>query len=492
MAFNISTNKIAKKKLVKKIETKFSGRVGVNEGKIERVLEGQGKISVSTCERVGDGYQLSGNVTVDAIYLNTEKQICSELIITDFNERVRLSETDEMFVVPKIKDIRLSKDAEEQIVATTSVEFLIYGVVYDEIEVVSGEDEACHTLSHEVEVNQLVASANSSISLSSMVEFVENSKVLSLSAETAFSSVVARENYAEVEGATIIDIWILEGEQIKKVQKSIDFKEEIPLLNCREGMVLNFAYYDKSINYVKDENVIDVNVSVAIWAMETLKMSVIDDAFSEKEVLELTVSEFDNYIAEQTKFFSERKTIIIDTTSKKRLDEVLIVGAVNTGIEQTTSTDAGVLIEGKINLPIIYKNYDNDDIMSATLTAPFDILISADMKEGLDLESSIVAELTARVNSYKNKAGKEISLVVDFEGVMDTETQKREQYVAKLEKRAPLEKKKSSIVVYKPKANESVFNIAKNLKISPDVLRAQNPQLEDGVHCSQVVVFTKF
>jgi len=44
VAFNFSTNKIATKKLIKKMETKVSGRLVVNEGGVEKALEGVGSL----------------------------------------------------------------------------------------------------------------------------------------------------------------------------------------------------------------------------------------------------------------------------------------------------------------------------------------------------------------------------------------------------------------------------------------------------------------
>jgi len=85
-----------------------------------------------------------------------------------------------------------------------------------------------------------------------------------------------------------------------------------------------------------------------------------------------------------------------------------------------------------------------------------------------------------------------VSLVVDFEGTISCESVLSEQLVSKIEKSEERAKKRSSIIVYKPKKDESLFNIAKTLRVSPDVLRLQNPQLEEGTTVGQVVVYTKF
>lgn len=492
MAFNNSTNKFATKKLIKKIDVKLSGRANTNENKIDRVLEGQGRVSISTCERVGDGVQVVGSVVAELVYLNTEKQLSCESLSIEFNERIRVADADEIFVLPRIKEIKPTKDSESQISAGVVIELKVFGVVYETIEFVCGLDEGCHAITREITTNQLAASANTNFSLSTSLDIEENVNILTVGATTAISSVVAHQNYAEIEGCCILDIWLQEGEQIKKIQKSVDFNEEIPLLNSRDELIIDYLFYDKSVNVLTEEKVVDINIGIALWAMENIKTSVIEDAFSEKDVLDLTICEFENVSVDPVRIFSERKTIIVDTASKKRVDEILFVGGVVTEVEKAINSEMGIAVEGKMTFPIIYKNYDNDDIISATLQAPFDIVVSTEIKEEQEIESMVQAELSARINSYKNKAGKEISMVVDFEGQIYCQSNKKEPYVERIEKKEQPVRKKSSIVVYKPKENESVFNIAKSLKISPDVLRAQNPQLEDGVACGQVVVYTKF
>ena len=492
MAFTNSTNKIATKTLIKKIDAKLSGRVSTNEVKIDRVLEGQGRVAVSNLERVGDGLQVSGSVVAELLYINSDKQLSCETLVLDYSERVRLSGAEELFVLPRIKDIKLTMESDSQISAGIVVEFAVFGVVYDEVQFVSGVDEGCHTTTREVEINQLVASTNTNFSLSTQLEMPDNAKYLTSNALTSVTSVVAHQNYVEIEGSTVLDIWVQEGEQFKKVQKTVDFNEEIPLLNSQEGFMVDFAFYDRAINISEEDKVADINIGVALWVMESSKTTIIDDAFSEKEVLDLTISNFDNVELEPVRIFSERKTVIVDTASKKRVDEILFVGAIKTEIDQASNAEMGIAVEGSLSFPIIYKNYDNDDIISTTLSAPFDIVVSTEIKDEQDVENFVHAELSARVNGYKNKAGKEISMVVDFEGQINCFSIVKEQYVEKLEKKEQITRKKSSIIVYKPKENESVFNIAKTLKISPDILLAQNPQLENENSCDQVVIYTKF
>ena len=492
MAFNNSTNKIATKRLIKKFDAKLSGRANTNDGKIDRVLEGQGRVSVSACERVGDSFQVSGTVNADLFYLNTEKQLSCESIVLDFNEKVRVTAIDEAFVLPRVKSIKLSKESDSQIAVSVIVEFELFGVVYEEVEFVCGADEGCYTIEREVELSQLVASTNTNFSLTTPLEIADLTNVLSANVTTSVSNVIAHQNYAELEGSCVVDIWYQENEQLKKTQKNVDFSEEIPLLNCQDGLVIDFAFYDRAVNVMREEKVIDINIGVALWAMEAYKVKVIEDAFSEREVLDFTIAEFDNINVEPVRNFSERKTVIVDTTNRKRVDEILFMGAVRAETDHATYSDVGVNIEGVITFPIIYKNYDNDDIISTILSAPFEIAVSTDIRDEHDIESFVCAEVCARVNSYKNKAGKEISMVVDFDGQVYCQTLKKEHYIERIEKKEQIMRKKSSIVVYRPNKNESVFNIAKELKISPDVLRAQNPQLEDGNECEQVVVYTKF
>jgi len=493
VAFNFSTNKIATKKLIKKMETKVSGRLVVNEGGVEKALEGVGSVSTLNAEMMGDNLQIVGTFHCNVFYLSGERALSTGVVQLELNEKCKLGEVEAITVIPRIKDTKLVKESSEQILVTAVVELKIYGVVSTEICVVEGEEEGCYTCSKSTKINQLVASANTSFTLTSPLDIVdEPSKVLMVESTSSIARVSAQENYVEVEGTVNLDVWMSEGEQIKKVQKSIDFTEEVPMLNCNPDLLLDYMVFDKAVNLVLEENAVaDITISISLLGFSSREVNLIQDAFSDSKLLDLTISSFDNVIYEPTRVFSERKNLIADTSEKKRIDEIVFVGGSVAEVLAIESKDDVIEVSGNVRVPVIYKNYDNDEVLSSNLISPFDIKLSTESKEG-EREQNICVEVSSRVNAYKNKAGKEVSLVVDFEGTISCESVLSEQLVSKIEKSEERAKKRSSIIVYKPKKDESLFNIAKTLRVSPDVLRLQNPQLEEGTTVGQVVVYTKF
>ena len=100
------------------------------------------------------------------------------------------------------------------------------------------------------------------------------------------------------------------------------------------------------------------------------------------------------------------------------------------------------------------------------------------------------AEVSAKCVSYKNKAGKDIGVTIDFDYKSITKSEDVCAYVTKIEEKNKLPEKNYSIKICKPEKGLSVFEIAKSLEISPDVLLAQNPGLEDGT-LDKIVVYLK-
>ena len=283
------------------------------------------------------------------------------------------------------------------------------------------------------------------------------------------------------------------NETIKKEQQSIDFIQEVSALNLTQDSIVDLNLYCKSLNVIDgsldaEGLILDLNIGVGVWGFERKEITLITDAFSDQKQVYLTFASFENSANKVFKSLSERKTLVKEVADKKRMDEILLVGDANVKVTEVKPLDGEVLVAGSIVVPVVFKNYDNDEISSCFYEMEYEVKAPLD---AVDLNLSVDAEINARVNSYKNKAGKEISFVVDFEIMISGICGEAEQYISQIEETGSLPQSKSSIIVYKPKVNETIFEIAKSLKVSPDVILAQNPSIDESGVIGQVVVYKR-
>ena len=495
MAFNSSTHKVATKSLVKVLETNVTGRLLIeDENIIDRVLGCLGYVQIANEDRVGDSVQLSGSVNLSVMYTQGSKSITSGRVVVDFVERFDLIGVENVSYLPTIKSYKATKESDKSIVVSVSIETQIFGVRNEEFEILTCQEPEFFSQTKTIALNRLIASANTSFSVSEAFD-IENCKVLGVQAKTIANKIIPFDNFATIEGNCLLDVVILQNDNMKTIQKSVNFVEEVPVLNLKPSAVLDALVIDRFVNFSTEilgetsmKLLIDVGIGLSAWGFETENVEIITDAFSTMKNMGLAYSQVFNTQVAPVKLGSDRATITINVENKKRIDEILYVGQPFARIEDSSIESERLNAKGKICIPVVFKNYDSDEILGVTLEDKFEFSCELDCI-GCDVYADVIS--IANVCNFKNKAGKEISFVVDLNYVVSTRTQNSEIFVSKVEELGGCEITKSEIVVYKPLDNESVFDIAKSLQISPDVLRLQNPHIEDGKEIKQVVVYRK-
>lgn len=493
MAFNTTTYKVASKQLVKVMETTVSGKIALTDERIiDKALIGEGFVNIVSEDKIGENILISGEVKVNALFLSSGK-IDSEETKIEFSERITLGELEATNFVPKLKSVKINKDTDKILSVVCVVETRVYGVSTKNENVLVGEGDNFYASSTPIKLNNLTSSTSTSFIVSDNFD-LNCSKILSVTPITAVTKITPFDNYCLVEGSSNLDFLVVVDEQVKKITKTIDFSEEIAVLNMSPTSKVEFNVYNKNITCTlnnEDEGnkcVCDLMIGVAVWGFNETEVNVIKDIFSDTKEILPTYSTIQTIEINENKIFSERKSIVSLQDVQKRIDEVVFVGAVNTSVESVIFADGVLNIEGVLNVPVVFKNYDGDDTNLTYISEPFNLNFPVTEKEG---EVVFDVNLCAHVNSLKNKAGKDITLFIDFDGVISSTCMGQEQYVSVIDEGADFGANRSSIVVYKPTKNESVFEIAKKLQVSPDILRAQNPQIDDDKQLAQVVVFRK-
>lgn len=495
MAFNNSITKVAKKGLVKVVESKVNGRVSVSEEKvIEKTLDGMGSVSVLNDEKLGENIVFSGVARIMAYYLDGGKNINAEELSLDFNEKVVVGDVESTAFISTIKSIKVVKESEKSLGVTVIVETKIYGVLTEEVNVLGGEEEGFFAENKNINIDKLTAYTNTGFTVSNTLDDIKNKdSVLGVSSHLMVNRVVAFDNYVTVDGSVIIDYLVRAEDQIKKLQKSIDFTEEVPVLNMTPNTKLDYMVYSKGVLLSDGQEegaslILDINIGVAIWGFVEETVNIISDAFSEDKLVSLTYSNLTHYDVMETKPFSEKKSLVVSQENKRRIDDIIFVkDCFISKINEIKQSDGAVDINGEVKILVVYKNYDADETFSEMLVSNFDLSIQT---ETISDNDGVEVIVKPRVTNYKNKAGKELTVFLDFDGTISFSKENTEQYVLSMEIKEDLPKNRSSIVLYKPKNGESVFEIAKKLSVSPDVVLTQNPQLQDG-EVSQIVVYRK-
>ena len=494
MAINSSTKKVVSKKLIKVIETKAQASVLVDEQKgVDKVLSVACLPSVVSNDLLGEFLQISGKCDIDVCFADREKNLDTQKEVVEFSERVQVGSFENVYVVPRLKKVQYKQAGVNLIDVVATIDLSVWGALVEEISPIEANNEGCVEKCDKLLVQTLSASASQKFDISEDVEILGVvDKVLATSVRLSSYRTIPMDNYAKVDGCVEIDIVGLFGGIVKKSTHSIDFVQEISVLNLKQDDLVDDSVVVDSIQFAvnvaeeQGRTILSVTAGLQanIFAFAQNEIDVVTDLFSLNKKLNYSTECFNNEKFTKKQSSSERLNLSVDMKESRRMDEILFVGEPILNVAQTGTANDGVQVSGSIMQNIVFKNYDVDDILSSVVEVPFSCVLGlVDSTEEQEFSFDI------KCNSFKNKVGKEIDF--NYELVYESKTieKKYECFVSKVEELDELNKNENSVVIYMPANGEDLYAISKELRVSPDTILAQNPNYVEGAENNKVVVY---
>ena len=496
MAFNTSTKRIFHKNLLKTIESKVSGKVTIEEEKIiDKILDGYGLICITDQMASGEFIQFKGSVNFTAVFTQEDKSISSIKTILDFQEKTQVGGIDSFVLEPEIINYHIVKDSETTLTISLTIKTAVYGTMVEELQILSGNEDNFFTQNETIKINSVSSCAQSYFNISEELKpNVNMDKIVLSTVKTAINKVEANDNYATVDGSLYVNILYLDADNIRTMQKTLDFVQEVSMLNLEKTHALDVKLFEAGVNVSKssdgDDNniIIDVKLGVNAWGYKEENVDVITDLFSTSVNTVVSANGFNS--DKRSGFFtdSDRQTITIDMSNKKRMDEIIYIEDPKIIVDKVCVNKGKGEIVGSLEQRVIFKNYDSDEILSEIISEMFELSVNLQIDNETNLQINPIVK--ARVNSYKNKAGKDISQTIDFDVEYSILSEEQFAFVSKVEAKNVLQPKDYSIIIVNNDKYKSVYEMAKSLEVSPEVLLMQNPGIEDG-SAEKIVVYLK-
>ena len=496
MASVSSTKKVANKGLVKTLEIKTSCSYQTEDGRlIDKILDGIANCTIETSEKVGDFLQFAGKVSLTSVFVDNEKQLGSERVETNFTEKVQIGDVDTTAIIPTITAVKQRRETSSFVDCTITISIEIFGVMQETIAYVEAGNQNLVEKSKEIEAEGLLCFNNSTFTLTEELDTSDHiDRIIANYSALAVNKIVPNGNYVTIEGEINRDIVYLSEGNLKKLQKRNDFVQEVALLNCSDDTTVSSKVYlasesvslDVSDDGAKSILSFNANISASIWGFEKSKFNVLEDVYSTEKELEVHHSSFTNISHLPVMIANESFSENIDMSDKKRIDEIVAIGSTLVSLESANLDGVNLGIVGVINQKVIAKNYDNDDIFSTELQIPFSLQVHTSME---DENFNFTPTVVARCVNARNKAGKELSLSYEFSIMSDIVQSSVESYISECVELSDKTPSKHSIVIYMPEKNEKVFDIAKKLSVTPEVMLAQNPGISDNEPIQKVTLF---
>lgn len=352
-------------------------------------------------------------------------------------------------------------------------------------------------------VTKLKASINQSFNSVTEVEVKEvPSRVISCSLTALCDSSFTANNYVTATGILQYNICYEfqkeETFEFKTVSGVSNFKYEI---DCDGVAVKDMSRIVANINpstinceiaVENKENILrltgDVNLSGEVYS--DTETAVVTDLFSCSNKLQLSYSSIEFTSLLDTKTFEDKVNgvIAIDENSP-RVEKILCTENNNVFVTKSIIENEKLIVEGIAYVSVVYLN--SEDALSGGMQ--FEIPFTTSLKLDEEMCATTPCVNCCLINvSARARRGREIEIDADVKINAVFFKQNTDAVISELQVSEEKLVNENSLSIYIAKQDDSVWKIAKKMKINPEQLLQQNPSLQNGLaKGDKIVVYRK-
>ena len=459
-------------------------KLPTDENNISKVYSVGAKSNITSSDINGRDVSFVGLVDFQAVF---ESMGVSALDYTaEFKDRFVADEPldGELIVSSNVIDVNCSiVSGGIRVVAIIEVCFDL--ISSQEINVLTSvNDDNVHTSTKDLEYTTYVGKAYEKFEVSGELELSGATNVLMVTPCASLINVEPRDNYLIVNGTLNLDICYKIGEEIDDIATkyhSIDFSWEVALDGMTENSFVQseiaILTNEIKVSTVVEDGVANMSVNVPVvyggYVFNKNTIVAIDDLYLEGHYLSVTCENFKTISSGKTLAFKDNVsgTASVSDTAPF-IDNVLGVCTNNLVVASTRIESGRLCIEGIANSTVVYFTKETATLTSVQVEMPFSVEQKV-MSGCVALVSICLENISAR-----SKRGKEIEVsaeLIVYSDIYDTEERCVISQVVFGE-----EKKKDdcSLYIYVVKPGQTIWDVAKDVSVSQDLILEQNADVE--------------
>lgn len=459
-------------------------KLPTNEELIDTVYSVSAKSTIVSSEVAGNDINFVGLVDFQAIYASLgvsaldysaefkDKFVCEE----EVNGEVVLSSN--------VIDVT-SNIVSNGIKVVAIVETVIDLITSQDVNVlvdVNGDDLG---IAHkDIELDTYLGKAYEKFDVSEEFDVKNATKILMVTPSVCISSVTPNDNYANVSGLLNVDVCYQMGEDVSQIASdfhSFEFNWDVALSGMSDlsyiQSAISIMFNEIKVSTMLEEGGASVSLFVPIvytgYVFNKNNLQVVDDIYSKTNYLSVTSENFDSIVGYKSINFKDTisgSASIAETAPF--IDEILGVCTNNIVLASSRLENEKLNIEGVANATVVYYTKETNAITSIQVEVPFSI------EQKVDGEIANVATLCLVNLSARSKRGKEIEVSSDLSVYVDMYGMNTMQIISSLSLGEEKQKDDCSLYIYIAKPNDTIWDIAKEMNVSEDLILSQNPELE--------------
>ena len=464
-------------------------RLATAEGEeVKTILCSSAKAHVVTTELNGNTVSYTGEVNFQVIYENTMGDIHGLDYTAEFADKYVSEDvigSIESIVESDVVDVEIGVLNPTTLTASAIVESKIDVILNDETQVLVGvNSNNVYTNVDSVTYYNYLGKLHEKYDFTQDIEINDSvAKVLSLTPSITIDNVKSSNDFASITGNVFVDMCYLTNEEMPTVRSyttSFDFGMEIPYVGLNEKSYIMSDIHVNSTDIKVTTNIEDnrvlINLMLPIvyngYAFNSNTMENIVDLYSTTNELNVVSTSTQSLYPLDTVSALEKITgsVMVEDSF---VDEIL-GNCCNYVTVTSTYFDDDIVVEGIASTTVLYYNKEENSKNSIIVEMPF----STRIKTESNMTGDVIINCVMSDIGTKSKRGQEIEVFAKlylYAEVYSTETNAViSEVTIGEEKLLP----NCALRIYIVKEKETLWDVAKKLGTSMEVLMFQNPSLE--------------
>lgn len=475
-----------------KTQTAVECKLPISEGRVTKVLSANAKAFVQSSELVGDIINYNGFASFQVIYLNEDGLVECLDYTAEFKDKISLKEAFNGVVYLFATVVNLDCEiVDDGVRSNAIIELQISGVGSTTANMLSTvNNDSCYIKNELVKYTTFKGVASDKFELTQDFQIKDSvEKILSVCPNAYLESVVANEKFITVKGSVCVNIcYLSSGDNAlpRNYESSFDFVQEVAMENVLPNDFVD-SILNIMINDVKVTTSIDVELcSVALilpmkfdgYVFENSEVDGVTDIYCTTNYLSTEYSTISNINSHSSKdFVSKINGSLLIEDNAPFVDEVLGVTCSNLVIAKNYIEDDNLIVEGVGECTVIYYTKELNSLTSHVVQMPFSETFKVDEFPNYEhLQTEIYGTL-CDINA-KSKRGKEITIDGNLYFYVEFSGNDNQTFISNVGAGDEKPNDEYAIHVYLVKQNETVWDIAKQMGVSPELIMEQNPNME--------------
>jgi hypothetical protein len=354
--------------------------------------------------------------------------------------------------------------------------------------------DGSYSLQKEINYSTYIGNAFEKFDVSGDISIDGANKIYTVTPCVSILRVEPKNNYLVVDGMVNLEVCYginNESNGVRSNSYDIKFTWEVAYDGIDEqSYILNdimMLIDNVKVTTSLVDNGANLNIAIPInykgYVFKQNILNVVDDVYLEKNYISVTSENFNTIDGNNSIRFKDNisgTASVLETSPF--IDEVLGISANNIMLANSTISNGEIVVEGIVNSVVLYYTKEINAITSVEVEMPFVV------EEKANGQIPQIVTLCVSDVSAKSKRGKEIEVSAELMVYADVFSSREFNVITGVIAGDEKPDDSCSLYIYIVKPNQTLWDIAKEMGVSVELIKDQNPELTNDVNVGDKIV----